>query len=187
MKKLANPDELKRTRKKDALVESCFDWVSAAVVALIIISLVFSCLFRVVNVSGDSMNDTLVSGEKLLLSCSDVTPQYGDIVVIRRENNTPLIKRVIGLPGDEIFINNNNGVVYRNGEPLSEPYVKGGRTSSKNANPYYTVPEGGIYVLGDNRMNSLDSRDMRDNITMNDVVGVVSYRLSPFQSLRNGD
>lgn len=185
MKKLQKSEDM--NQKQSTLVENCFDWASAAVVALIIISLVFSCLFRVVNVSGDSMNDTLVSGEKLLLSCSDVTPRYGDIVVIRRENDTPLIKRVIGLPGDEIFINDANGIVYRNGEPLSEAYVKGGRTSSKNRNPYYTVPEGGIFVLGDNRINSLDSRDLRDTITMDDVVGVITYRLSPFQSLRNGD
>lgn len=185
MKKLVTSDDVKK--KSAAAVETCFDWVGAAVVALIIISVLFSLFFRVVNVSGDSMNDTLLNGEKLLLSSMDVTPEYGDIVVIRREGNTPLIKRVIGLPGDEIFINDNNGIVYRNGEPLSELYVKGGRTSSKNKNPYYTVPEDGIFVLGDNRMNSLDSRDLRDDIKMDDVVGVITYRLSPFQSLRNGD
>lgn len=183
MKKLANPAD----KKLNTFCAACYDWVGAAVVALIAVSLLFSLFTRVVNVSGDSMNDTLMNGEKLLLSSMDATPEYGDIVVVRLDGRTPLIKRVIGLPGDEIFINDSNGVVYRNNEPLSEPYVKGGRTSSKNMNPYYTVPEGGIFVLGDNRMNSMDSRDLRDSITMDDVVGVVSYRLSPFESLRKGE
>ena len=185
MSKPAQSNELKKASEK--YVEAGFDWVGAAVIALIAVSILFSLFFRVVNVSGDSMNDTLVNGEKLLLSTADATPTYGDIVVIRREGGTPLIKRVIGLPGDVIFINDENGTVYRNDEPLDDEYYTKGKTYSKNKNPYYTVPEGGIFVLGDNRENSLDSRDLRDSITMDDVVGVVTHRMSPFESLRNGD
>ena len=98
-----------------------------------------------------------------------------------------LIKRVIGLPGDKIFINDSTGIVYRNGKALDEPYVRGGFTPSKGLTTAYVVPEGGIFVMGDNRAESLDSRMLRDSITMRDVVGVVTYRLQPLQSLRNGD
>ena len=110
---------------------------------------------------------------------------YGDIVVIRREDDTPLIKRVIGLPGDKISIR--EGQVYRNGELLEEPYTRDGDTPNNGLDTAYTVPEGGIFVLGDNRRESLDSRILRDHIRMADVVGVVTFRLKPFESLRNGD
>lgn len=168
-------------------VSVAYDWIGAAVIALVVVSIVFSLFFRVVNVSGDSMTDTLQNGEKLILSGIMTTPDYGDIVVIRRVNDTPLIKRVIGLPGDKIFIDDNTGIVYRNGTALDEPYVRGGFTPSKGLSSAYTVPEGGIFVLGDNRRESLDSRMLRDEVMMKDVVGVVTYRLNPLQSLRNGD
>lgn len=166
------------------LVSSVFDWVSAAVIAMVVVTLLFSLFFRVVNVSGDSMTDTLQSGEKLILTGVCAVPEYGDVVVIRRVNDSPLIKRVIGLPGDKIFINDETGIVYRNGEALDEPYVRGGFTPSMGLSTAYVVPEDGIFVLGDNRPESLDSRMLRDNIKMKDVVGVVTFRLSPFESLR---
>lgn len=175
----------KRSDVQEAVVISAYDWVGAAAVALVVVSIVFSMFFRVVNVDGDSMTNTLQNGEKLLLS-GVVSPNYGDIVVIRRDNDTPLIKRVIGLPGDKIFINDSNGKVYRNGTELDEPYVRGGFTPSRGLSSAYTVPDGGIFVLGDNRRESLDSRTLKEKIAMQDVVGVITFRLSPLESLRNG-
>ena len=142
-------------------------------------------IFRIVNVSGDSMNNTLKNGEKLLLSAVVTSPNYEDIVVIRRENDTPLIKRVIGLPGDQIYIDP-QGKVHRNGKELDEPYIRGTQTPQRGLSAAYTVPEGGIFVLGDNRSNSEDSRQLKDQLTMDDVVGVITFRLDPFESLRKG-
>lgn len=173
-----------KSRFGNDFMYSAFDWLGAAVVALVVVSILFSFFGRVVNVSGDSMTDTLQSGEKLILSSICANPEYGDVVVIRRENDSPLIKRVIGLPGDKIFINDANGKVYRNGVELDEPYVRGGFTPSMGLGTAYTVPDDGIFVMGDNRRESMDSRMLKDSIRMQDVVGVVTYRLSPFESLR---
>lgn len=180
-------EKVNKQENKSSVIDACFDWISAAVIALVLISILFSTLARTINVSGDSMTNTLLSGEKLLLTGLLTDPEYGDIVVIRRDNDTPLIKRVIGLPGDKIFIDDSHGKVYRNGVELDEPYVRGGFTPSKGLNTAYEVPEDGIFVMGDNRKDSLDSRQLKDQIKMKDMVGVVTFRLSPFESLRNGD
>lgn len=179
-------ENLTVAESKSSVMETCFEWVGAAVIALVVVALIFSMFCRVVNVSGDSMTNTLQNEEKLLLSGILTEPQYGDIVVIRRENETPLIKRVIGLPGDKIFINDATGIVYRNGEALDEPYVRGGFTPSNGLSSAYEVPADGIFVLGDNRRDSLDSRILKDQVKMKDMVGVITFRLSPFESLRNG-
>lgn len=170
--------------KNSGLVSSVFDWIGAAVIAMVVVTLLFSLFCRVVNVSGDSMTNTLQNGEKLILTGVCANPNYGDVVVIRRDNDSPLIKRVIGLPGDKIFINDETGIVYRNGVALDEPYVRGGFTPSMGLSSAYIVPNDGIFVLGDNRRESMDSRMLRDSVKMEDVVGVVTFRLSPFESLR---
>ena len=77
---------------KNGGIAAAYDWIGAAVIALAVVSVIFSLFFRVVNVSGDSMTNTLTNGEKLLLTGAITNPTYGDIVVIRRENDTPLIK-----------------------------------------------------------------------------------------------
>lgn len=172
-------------QKKLSLVESVYDWIGAAAVALVVVAIMFATFFRVVNVDGDSMNNTLKNGERLLLSCVNVKPTYGDIVVIQREGEDPLIKRVIGLENDRIYIQDSIGKVFRNGEEFPEPYAFG-PTRDRLHEEAIIVPEGMIYVLGDNREGSLDSRQLGCQ-PLENVVGIVTYRLSPFESLRNGD
>ena len=183
---MENTTELEKIQekpeKKNAFLESAFEWASAAMVALLIVSVLFTTVFRLVNVSGDSMTNTLHNGERLVISNLAYTPEYSDIVILLRTNDTPLIKRVIGLPGDTIVIDNDKGVVIRNGETLTEPYVKGVTRLSKNAKGMteaITVPEGHLYVLGDNREGSLDSRVLGFQ-PMENLVGRVLFRLTPF-------
>lgn len=168
-----------------------FEWISAAIIAIIVVAVVFSAIFRTVNVDGDSMTHTLHNGDRLLISGLFYSPDYGDIVVVRRVNDTPLIKRVIGLPGDTIYVNPDDGIVYRNGNPLAEPYIRPKSpecpTPALKTPEEVVVKEGEVYVLGDNRGGSLDSRLLGCQPIEN-VVGRVVVRLSPnFGKVTNGE
>lgn len=170
---------------------SVFEWVSAAIVAIIVVAVIFSAFFRTVNVDGDSMTNTLQNGDRLLISGFFYSPYYGDIVVVRRVDDTPLIKRVIGLPGDTIYVNPADGMVYRNDVALEEPYILPASpdcpTPPKGVVAKVTVPEGKVYVLGDNRGGSLDSRLLGCQPIEN-VVGRVIVRISPdFGKVTNGE
>ena len=156
----------------------CYEWISAAVIAAATVALVFSCLFRIVNVNGDSMCYTLMSGDRLVLSNLFYTPDYGDVVVITRPNDTPLIKRVIGVEGDRIRIDKDTGKVYRNDQELTETYVLGGFTPQNGMTEEIVVPAGTLFVMGDNRRESLDSR-MLGVQSMDNVVGRVLFRIAP--------
>lgn len=174
-----------------SVLSSTFEWISAAIVAIIIVAIIFSVFCRIVNVDGESMTNTLQNGDRLLVSGLFYEPQYGDIVVLRRENDTPLIKRVIALPGDTIFISDQDGIVYRNGVPLDEPYIRPASelcpTPPNRSPAEITVGEGQIYVLGDNRGGSLDSR-MLGCQSLDNLVGRVIVRLSPiFGKISNGE
>ena len=162
----------------DKSLASSFEWVASAVYALIFVALFLCLTFRVVTVSGDSMRDTLNSGDRLLLCGLMYTPEHGDIVVVHRNDDTPLIKRVIALEGDTIRIDGSSGIVYRNGEALSEPYVLGGFTTTYGMDEEIVIPEGHIFVMGDNRRESLDSR-LLGSIPMENLVGKVYFRISP--------
>ncbi len=159
-------------------LSTTFDWVSSSICALILVALFLSMSFRIVNVNGDSMLNTLHGGDRLLLSGAFYEPQYSDIVVIERKDDTPLIKRVIGLAGDRIRIDKDSGIVYRNGEPLDEPYVREGFTSTFGMTEEITVPDGHLFVMGDNRRESLDSRSL-GCLSIENLVGRVLIRLSP--------
>ena len=173
-----NRAKTKENYKPSSGLSTAFEWVSASLSAVIIVSILFSVAFRMVNVDGDSMLHTMHHGNRLLISNFAYTPDYGDIVVIRRKNDTPLIKRVIGLPGDVIYIDDDIGVVYRNGEPLDEPYTKDGFTPANGMPEQVIVQKGTIFVMGDNRRYSLDSR-MLGCQPIENVVGRVFYRISP--------
>jgi len=165
---------------KQMVKESVYDWLEAAVFALIMIVFIFSFCFRMVGVNGDSMNDTLYEGDRLLLRTNRYTPVFGDIVVIERAAEKPLIKRVIGVAGDKIRVDAAEHTVYRNDRKLIEPYVaEEYRQDFWKGQEEITVPEGMIYVLGDHRNLSLDSR-MLGLIDLRHVMGKAYYRVFPF-------
>lgn len=164
-------------KSKKVLTQS-FEWISSMITALLAVAFVFTFLFRVVQVDGDSMTNTLQHGDNLLLNSLFYTPEHGDIVVINYHGEEPLIKRVIAVGGDRIRIDDAEGVVYLNGQPLDEPYVRGGFTPSFGFDEELTVPEGYVFAMGDNRPESKDSR-MLGAFSLDDVMGEVICRISP--------
>ncbi len=165
------------TEKEKKRLSRSFDWVSSMIMALLAVVVIFTFLFRVVRVDGDSMTNTLTDGDSMLLSSMFYQLDRGDVVVINRDEE-PLIKRVIAVAGDTIRIDDANGVVYLNGKPLSEPYIRDGMTPSLGFEGELTVPEDHFFAMGDNRCYSMDSR-MLGAFSLDDVMGKVLYRIAP--------
>ncbi len=145
-------------------------WLSA-------ILLVFMLLFRVVVVSGPSMNDTLVDGDYLLLMNSVLAgePRQGDIVVIGKyayKEGEPIIKRVIATEGQWVQIDFFSGVVYVDGNPLEEPYTKTDTNLFEGVEFPVQVKQGHVFVMGDNRNESKDSRSLEiGQINKQEILG----------------
>lgn len=156
-----------------------YEWMEAITIALVVVALIFAFVFRLVSVDGTSMLNTLHHGEQLVLSRWPYTPAYEDIVVLTQEGyEKPLIKRVIGLPGDVIDIDE-NGAVYRNGTVLDEPYVDV-PTARESMDEAVKVPDGYVFVMGDNRARScsVDSRTF-GCVSQENLLGKAVFRISP--------
>ena len=138
-----------------------FEWYDAAVFGLAVIVLCFTFVVRIVTVDGHSMEPTLSSGQRVAVQSAFYRPQRGDVVVVDSYSRygDMLVKRVVGVGGDVIDIDFESGIVYRNGEALEEPYVLGPTTLSYDIQFPITVPQGSVFLLGDNRNGSKDSRD----------------------------
>jgi signal peptidase I len=163
---------------------SAVEWVAVIVGALVVALVVKTFLFQAFYIPSGSMEPTLEKGDRVLvnkLSYDVHDVNRGDVIVfeldpddIGADGIKDLIKRAIGLPGD--VIETRDGVVYINDEPLDEPYLAEGTTTGTpedGQNPgieRQTVPEGQVYVLGDNRSNSADSR-YRGPIPIDSIVG----------------
>lgn len=185
-----------------ATLNEVYDWAESLILALAVVVVVLTFTVRISRVDGSSMLPTLVDNEYMLISSLFYTPDYGDIVVLHAKNlydengeAKPIVKRIIGLPGDVIEIDFDEGVVYRNSEALSLQEIDGvlyedGYTI-KDYTHYQnqmdgpvTVPEGCVFVLGDNRNNSRDSRDRAiGNVDMHYIMGKVILRILPFDKL----
>ena len=130
---------------------------------LLVVMLLFLVVFRVILVTGDSMFTTLWDGDYLLL-VSELfcgAPEPGDIVVISKQsfdNGSPIVKRVIATEGQTVDIDFDSGTVYVDGKALREPYIHNETTNEEGTVFPLTVAENCIFVLGDNRAVSLDSR-----------------------------
>jgi signal peptidase I len=142
--------------------------VFAQLVVLVLIGIAF--FVRAPQVSGLSMEPRIHSGEFVLINTLAYRlgrPQRGDVIAFQRENPTPetYIKRIVGLPGDRVAVD--RGVVVVNGNALAEPYV---RFRDERSVAARTVPADAVYVLGDNRADSDDSRDFGP-IAIREVIG----------------
>lgn len=178
------------TEEKDknlTVSELLFEWAGAVFVSIVIVMLVLTFFVRHVTVSGSSMTDTLQNGDRLLVNSFMYTPQNGDIVVISHGNNysDPIIKRVIALGGQRLDIDYNTGEVTVDGVILEENYIKGKTRQLSNSislEEYdHIIPEGYVFVMGDNREGSLDSRSKEIGIIpVNNIIGKAEWRIMPF-------
>ena len=163
-----------------------FEWGNALFTALVVVVLLLTFVFRQVTVNGQSMTDTLQSGDRLIVTNFMYEPQNGDIVVISHGNNysEPIIKRVIATEGQSLSINYDTGEVVVDGVLLDEDYIKGITKQIRNPLDIPSViPEGCIFVMGDNREGSLDSRSTDIGlIPVENVIGKAEFRIYPFST-----
>ncbi len=141
-----------------------YDWLQCVVSALLFCVLMFVFFARVIGVVGTSMLPNLQDGDRLIVSNLFYTPAQGDIVVLRKDTfkEEPIVKRVIAVEGQTVEIDFDEGIVYVDGKPLEEDYTLEPTFTALDFNGSVTVPEGCVFVMGDNRNNSTDSR--RDTI-----------------------
>ncbi|MCH3972046.1 MAG: signal peptidase I [Oscillospiraceae bacterium] len=165
---------------------SCYEWADALIIALMVVVLGFSFFLRVVNVSGPSMQPTLYSGDKVLLTSFCKPLERGDVIVVQHSTKSgdPIIKRVIATEGQTVNIDT-TGKVSVNGVALNEStYLsKDVKTEPEGTAVKYplTVPAGKVFVLGDNRSISMDSRSSEIGlIDQSNILGKAQAVLFPF-------
>lgn len=171
--------------KTDGALSGFYDWIRCILFAIAIVVLCLTFIFRLVDVDGSSMYDTLSSKDKVIITNVFYTPKVGDIVVISHgaEYSKPIIKRVIATEGQTIKLDYENDRVIVDGIVYDEPYLDqstfGGRVGD-NVIPE-VIPEGKIFVMGDNRKDSLDSRSTEIGlIDVENVIGKAQLVAFPF-------
>lgn len=164
-----------------------YDTIGLLLKVLIIMLVIFTFFIRQVTVSGHSMDDTLNHEDRLLVWNFNYTPQQGDIVIISHGAilQEMLIKRVIATGGQTIGIDYATGTVSIDGVLLQEDYIKGKtiRPLDSIGSSDILIPEGYVFVMGDNREHSTDSRSVQVNLVpVNNIIGKAFFRISPLDS-----
>ena len=168
---------------KNSKMEDIYGWVETFVIVPVIVIFLFAFIARTSVVSGSSMFDTLVEGDMMVISPLFHEPQYGDIVVLTQPKfgSDPLVKRVIATEGQTVDIDFEKGIVYVNNVPLDEPYTHTPTNLQYDVTFPQTIKEGHIFVLGDNRNGSYDSRGERvGQVDKRMVAGKAYFRILPF-------
>ena len=171
--------------------EYIYSVLSYLILFMTVIFIAFTFFFRLVSVEGGSMLPTLGTGDKIIISNFLYSPDYGDIIAVNKEGaeDSSMIKRVIALPGDTVSINFETHIITVNGkvifedygvtEPISEAY------DMNYPSDTVTVPENAVFVLGDNRNNSIDSRHNEVGfIDLNEINGKALFKIYPIGKIR---
>ena len=152
---------------------------------LVTVMIAFLLVFRMIVVSGDSMYNTLVDGDYLILISNLFykEPQYGDIIVASKESfddGKPIIKRVIATEGQTVDIDFQQGIVYVDGEALEEDYTYTPTNMEEGIQLPLTVEENCVFAMGDNRNNSRDSRSPQiGQVDTREILGKAIFLLLP--------
>ena len=175
-------EEVKTPAKKGGPVELLYNVISIFSTSLVIIAFIFTFVVRIVGVDGNSMNNTLFNGDWLLVSAVNTEFEQGDIVISTQPNafNEPIVQRVIAKGGQTVDIDFIRGIVYVDGEALDEPYIaEKTKTTEGTAFPI-VVPQGKLFLMGDNRNDSTDSRSpMVGCVDERYILGVAKCRVAP--------
>ena len=170
-----------KEKQKKTVGQEILSWVGSLAIALVAALLIRTFLFTLITVSGTSMLDTLLDGDKLYVSVLSAKIQgydHGDIVICKYPGRTDyIVKRVIGLPGDSVRID--HGQVYVNGEALTEDYVVYPNSYSYSE---ITLGEGEYFVMGDNRRVSHDSHSS-DVGPVTNIIGKVRVIFWPLNRI----
>ena len=194
---IENGDKRENTGNIKVIKSELFDWLDVLVTAIVSVVLVFSFVFRVATISGPSMENTLHGNERVIISNVGYEPKFGDIVVISRnvdnsieaeqESDLPIIKRVIATEGQKVDIDFESGIVYVDGKEVDSSFTKTPTNLKYDIDFPVIVDEGCVFVLGDNRNDSLDSRSSRiGNNGMVDkryILGHAVFRIFPFDKI----
>ena len=173
------------TLNSEGAIAGFYDWIRCVLIAVSIVVICLTFVFRLVDVEGSSMDDTLATKDKVVVTNFMYTPKAGDIIVISHgaEYANPIIKRVIATEGQTIKLDYENDRIIVDGIEIDEPYIKGTTFSDNygdNKIPE-VIPEGKIFVLGDNRQVSLDSRSTEIGlIDEENVIGKAQFVAFPF-------
>ncbi len=178
--------EIKEEKPQKGTAAVFYDMLEIIAVALIVVVMVNLFVGRITVVDGDSMLPTLHHTERLWISRLFYTPENGDIVVVQENNyviSGPIVKRIIATENQTVRFDFENWKVYVDGELLTEDYINYEEwyaMKSYGCPEELTVPPGCIFVMGDNRNHSSDSRDPRVGfISEDNILGKVVVRLFP--------
>lgn len=185
-----NEQQSVNAENQKSITKTVIEFLSVIATSIVAIMVIFTFAFRIVGVSGPSMMNTLHNGDWLLVSAFITEPERGDIVIITQPNsfNEPIVKRVIAVGGDTIDIDFKTATVKVNGKVINEPYL-GSVTINAPAEGGWEYPltlkEGQVFVMGDNRQHSSDSRSpLIGLIDENYILGQVLFRFSPISDMR---
>ena len=176
---------MQEQERKTVRGRDLYEWIQSLVGSVLVVVAIFTFGIRMLGVDGHSMLNTRQHGDRLMV----VNPifyhdyKYGDIVILRKTgvfDNEPIVKRVIATGGQTVDIDFSEGVVYVDGEALEEDYIREPTYTAEGTEFPLTVPEGSIFVMGDNRNGSSDSRDYRlGTVDTRYVIGKAAVLIFP--------
>lgn len=180
------PEKRRIEVNRSSFAVSAYDWIKSILMTFAAIVVCFVLVFRIVKVDGPSMNATLENGDLVVLTDLFYTPHDGDVVVVSHtaEHAQPIIKRVIATEGQTLELDYENERIIVDGVVLSESYLNNGVTFGAVFPDYEipdVIPEGKVFVMGDNRADSMDSRDHRIGlIDAENIIGKAQFVAFPW-------